>query len=133
MKTRTGILAIAGLMAILSCKKSNNVTVTNNTTTNSDTVPAIYKKIYGATSITRSGNNIIIKSNDLPDHKSVYYKGTQWQSTMYEAYNGTNTSFSAAPNVIAEQSFTFTIPMNPALNTAHSSTPLGPIGISLNG
>jgi len=134
MKMKTGIIAaMAGMIAFMSCKKNETTTPSTNNSTSADSIPAIYKKIYGAKSITRDGDFIVITTDDLPDHKSVYYKGTQWASTLYEAYNGTNSSFSAAPNTIEQQNITFRIPANPALNSAHSSTPMGPIGISLNG
>lgn len=101
-------------------------------TTDSTTVPAVFQKIYGATEIYREGNYVVIKTNGLPDHKSPYYQGTQWASTKYEAYNGTGT-FSINPNRIAEQSLTFKIPVNPAQATNHSSTPMGPMGVAVNG
>jgi len=133
MKKKIGILAAMAMITIMSCKKPSDTTPGNNNTTSNDSIPAIFKKFYGTKSITRDGDYIVITTIDLPDHKSVYYKGTQWASTLYEAYNGSNTSFSAAPNTIEQQNITFKIPVAPALNTAHSSTPLGPIGVSLNG
>ncbi len=133
MKKRIGIFAAIAMVAIVSCKKPNDTTPGNNNTTANDSVPAIFKKFYGTKSITRDGDYIVITTIDLPDHKSVYYKGTQWASTLYEAYNGSNSSFSAAPNTIEQQNITFKIPVNPAVDAAHASTPLGPIGISLNG
>ena len=79
------------------------------------------------------GNYVVIKTKDLPDHKSPYYQGTQWESTKYEAYNGTNPNYVTNPNRIAQQSITFKIPMNPIAASSPQATPLGPIGISLNG
>jgi hypothetical protein len=126
----SSILAlISGLLFIVACKKdaetSDSVIGTN--------VPDVYKRIYGASSITIEGNYVVIKSNGLPDHKSPYYQGTQWASTKYEAYNGTNPAFAINPNRIVQQSLTFKIPLNPSVGTTHSATPMGPIGISLNG
>lgn len=110
-----------------SCQKSNDVT------TSALEVPAVYKKIYGATSITNDGTYIYIKTKALPDHKSPYYGTT---NALYEAYSGTTfggNTFVKNPNSIVEQSGTIKIPLYPALNTAHAATPLGPIGIALNG
>lgn len=112
------------LSAALSCTKSS---VTPTTP-----VPDVYKKIYGATDVYVDGDYIVIKSTGLPDHKSPYYQGTQW-SSLYEAYNGTDGSWSQNPNKIASFSYTFKIPKNPTVNAAHSATPLGAIGVSLNG
>ena len=106
---------------------------TTTITNSSSDVPAVYQKIYGATEIYIEGDYVVIKSNGLTDHKSPYYLGTQWQSTMYEAYNGGNPNFQLNPNRIAEQNYTFKIPLNPVEDPNHRPTPLGPIGISLNG
>lgn len=113
-----------------SCSKSTDSTTPGNTTL---PVPEVYKKIYGAASITNDGTYIIINTKELPDHKSPYYPAT---NPLYEAYTGTTFSgvtFQKNPNSIIEQSGTFKIPVNPALDAKHSSTPLGPIGIALNG
>jgi hypothetical protein len=97
------------------------------------TVPDIYKKIYGATSITSDGTYITIKTNGMPDHKSIYYQTT---NALYEAFSGTtfaNNTFKKNPNIIVSQNFTFKIPLNPAVAANHAATPLGAIGVSLNG
>ena len=123
-------VVIAG-MGIIGCSKSSSSSSSSSTTT--DTVPSVYKKIYGATSITSDGVYITIKTKDLPDHKSVYYAST---SALYDTFSGTTfggVTFNKNPNSIIEQSGTFKIPLNPAVNSAHSATPLGPIGIALNG
>lgn len=121
------IFAIFFTVGFISCKKNKT------TTTSSVEVPAVYKKIYGATSITSDGTWIYIKTNDLPDHKSVYYPTS---NALYEAYSGTTfggNTFAKNPNTIVAQTTTIKIPLAPALNTAHAATPLGPIGIALNG
>jgi hypothetical protein len=105
----------------------------NEPSGNKDEIPEAYTLIYGASDMYIEGDYIIIKSNGRPEHKSPYYSGTQWSSTLYEAYNGTNSSWSQNPNKIGEQNYTFKIPLNPAVATNHAATPLGPIGISLNG
>ena len=96
-----------------SCSKNDAA----NTTTNSSTiVPAVYNKIYGATSITNDGTYITIKTKDLPDHKSPYYAT---DNVLYEAYIGTTFSgvaFQKNPNSIIEQSGTIKIPVNPKIN-----------------
>ncbi len=98
-----------------------------------NTVPAVYQKIYGATSITSDGTYITIKSNGTPDYKSVYYAVG---SSMYEAFSGTTfngATFQKNPNTIGTQNYTFKIPLNPKVATNHAATPLGAIGVSVNG
>ena len=40
---------------------------------------------------------------------------------------------SVNPNVISAQNFKFYIPLNPSISGSVSSTPLGPIGVSISG
>ena len=119
---------IALLAAFLSCKKDNN-----DDDDNVAEAPAVYKKLYGASEIYVQGDYVVIKTNNLPDHKSPYYQGTQWASSKYEAYNGTNPNYVTNPNRITQANLVFKIPLHPAVASTHAATPLGPIGISLNG
>jgi len=128
LKLVNQIFILLFVVCLLSCEKSSDIVPASTLE-----VPAVYKKIYGATSITNDGTWIYVKTKDLPDHKSPYYSPTH---SLYEDYRGTTFggyTFSKNPNSIIEQSGTFKIPLNPAVNTAHPATPLGPIGIALNG
>jgi hypothetical protein len=137
MKKNIMFLSLTSFLLLLiatACKKSSDSSSTTTTTTTvGANVPDVYKKIYGALSITVEGNYVVIKTNDLPDHKSPYYTGTQWAAAKYEAYNGSNSQFVLNPNRIAEQSITFKIPLNPTEATTKQATPGGAIGVSLNG
>ncbi len=110
-----------------SCKK--NETTTTSTTT-STTVPTVFSKFNTSVTISVEGNFVVLKSNGVPDHKSPYFATTD---SRYEAYNGTNTAFAKNPNSIVTQNFTFKIPINPAVSSTHAATPMGPMGISING
>jgi len=120
-------------IAILSFACHKNDSDTGGTSGGTAAVPDVYKKIYGAVSITSDGTWITIKSNGLPDHKSVYYPIS---NSLYENFSGTTfggNAFSKNPNSISGQLLTFKIPANPQVAANHAATPLGPIGISLNG
>ncbi len=124
----TSALALSVAM-IMSC--SNDSDDTTDPITNE--VPAIYSKIYGATSVTSDGSFITIKTTGLPDHKSVYYATG---NSLYENFSGSTfggNTFNKNPNSISSQSYTFKIPLNPKVASTHAATPLGPIGVSLNG
>ena len=115
-----------------SCKKSSTTSGTNNGG-NTAVVPEVYSKIYGATSITSDGTFLTIKVAGTPDHKSVYYPSG---NALYENFSGTTfkgTTFSKNPNSIVTQNFTFKIPVNPQEASNKQATPLGPIGVSING
>ena len=48
-------------------------------------------------------------------------------------YIAPHTGMAVNPNTISEQNFKFYIPLNPSLSSTVSSTPLGPIGVSISG
>jgi hypothetical protein len=120
------LLALGGSLA--ACKKDKD-----GGSTATDDELAIYKKLYGATAVSKDGDYVVISSTGLPDHKTPYYKGTKWESALYEAYNGANTKWSQNPNRISEFDYTFRIPLHPAEASSKQATPGGPIGIALNG
>ena len=118
------------LLMANACKKSS---VTSGTNNGNATVPEVYSKIYGATSITSDGTFLTIKVAGTPDHKSVYYPSG---NALYENFSGTTfkgTTFNKNPNSIVTQNFTFKIPVNPQEASTKQATPLGPIGVSING
>jgi hypothetical protein len=128
------LMTFSATLLMMSCKKDDTTTTITTPSTSIVTVPIdIYKKIYGATEVYADGDFAVVKTTNMPDHKSPYFKGTQWESTKYEAYNGTNTQFVLNPNRIAAQNITFRFPLKPAVDAAHSATPLGAIGIAING
>ena len=123
MKKCFFLLPVLAILVAFACQTDDE-----DATPSSTDVPEVFKKVYGTTDIYLDGDFVVVKSNGLPDHKSPYYTGTK-----YEAYNGTNSNFNLNPNRIAEQALTFRIPVNPKVATTHAATPLGPIGVSLNG
>jgi hypothetical protein len=86
-----------------------------------------------AVSYSISNGKVIISTTNLPDHKSPYYKDTEWHNDLYADYAGSNSSFHLNPNRIAEQNVTFTITLTPKLALNKAQTPMGPIGVSRNG
>ena len=132
MTNKIFYLLICSFLAA-ACSKSSTTTTTPTTPIVSGTVPDVYKKIYGATSITSDGTYITIKSNGAPDHKSSYYATS---NPLYDNFSGATFggyNFSKNPNSIAEKSYVFKIPIDPKVATNHMATQLGAIGVSLNG
>ena len=96
-------------------------------------LPTVYTKIYGATSITFDGTFVTIKSSDQPDHKSVYWPVN---NALFQAFSGPtfqDSSFIRAPGNILTQNITLKIPVNPMMANTHASTPMGVIGVGLDG
>src|SRR5687768_16905137 len=92
-------LALIVVLFSISCKKDKD----DNTGGNNNVVPDIYKKIYGASSITSDGSYVYIKTTGSPDHKSIYYPTS---NALYENFSGTTfggTTFHKNPNSIATQ------------------------------
>ena len=92
-------------------------------------VPDIFKNFYTASSIYLEGSFVVVEVNGAPDHKSPYYK----ESSMYEAYNGSNSSFRLNPNRISKFNFKYKIPLNPKEASKKEASPLGSMGVSING
>ena len=103
----------------------------SNPATHAQTLPAGYNHFTSAVTVYADGTNVVIQANAVPDHKSPYF--TSPGDARYEAYNGTNPNWSQNPNHIAAQIVEFRIPANPQMATTHAATPLGPIGVAVNG
>ena len=69
----------------------------------------------GSVSVTKSGDTLTVISNNIPDHETGDFP------------NDRN------PNTISAQSYTYTIPNNPAFASSATCLPEGPIGFTLNG
>lgn len=119
------------MIIFLACKQSDDTTLTPSTNTSTIDISVLKTKFSG-TSVTATveGDYLVIRSNGIPDHKSPYFAKTD---ARYEAYNGSNIKFSINPNSILEQTLVFKIPLHPSKASNTSATPLGPIGVSLNG
>lgn len=101
---------------------------TPTTTTSSSSTQAMYSQFAGnGVSISFEGTTAVIRSSDTPDHKSPYW-GTG--SANYEA---PHSGMQVNPHSITTQNLTLRITTAPASATNTSDTPLGPIGISVNG
>src|SRR5262245_42314696 len=60
-------------------------------------LPEPFQAFYNVLSIAVDGDEIVIRTKDLPDHKSPFYAQS---SPLYEAYNGSNPQFSTAINLM---------------------------------
>jgi hypothetical protein len=122
------------LLATVACSAANATTPADTTTTAAGTstasLPALYKTFGNGTTVALDGSYVVITSDGVPDHKSAYF-GTG--DARYEAYNGSNQNFRINPNRISTQHFVFRIPLTPTALATASPTPLGPIGVAVNG
>jgi hypothetical protein len=141
MRATIPLLIIAGACWLAGgCSKETSptssgtdTTGTNNgadTTKKTTDLPPGYEKFNSSVHVYVDGDYVVIQTNDIPDHKSPYFATTD---SRYEAYNGSNPKFRINPNRIREQNMTFRIPRHPVLDPQHQETPLGAIGVALNG
>lgn len=124
---------------LFSCSSDSDDSAVPNDGTTTNNFSKLYAKMYNITSIDTSGSeNVIIKTTDVPDHKSPFFPVG---NDKYEAYNGDNPSFSTQINLMGtisdpdllSQNITFTFPRYPKVSSTHSSTTNGAIGIARNG
>lgn len=119
------------LLSLLACSKSDDASSTTNpttTTTGSVDITSVVKtKFASGVTITTSGDNIILKCDGRPNHKSPYW-GTG--NALYEAFP---LGHAANPNKMVAQNYTMTIPAKPAAASTHEETSLGAIGLALSG
>jgi len=121
--TKLGAIAaiVLGAVACSTTTPSSTSTTGSNTT-----APELYKRFQSAVTVTVDGTQVVLKSNGTPDHTSPYW-GVG--NAMYEA---PQPGMTVNPNLIVSQTLTLRVPIAPASTTA-SDTPLGPIGMAVNG
>lgn len=123
--------AMVLFLTVAGCGTSDDALIPDDEPSVGTDVPEVYKKIYGASEIYTEGNYIVIKSKGVPDHKSPYYKGTQWESSLY--VSDTRSGFKANNNTISSFSYVFKLPKNPVAATAHKALGAATIGVAING
>ena len=139
MKNILNLILIFSIFIISSCQDSEESSTVPESDNNSQvTIPlAVFQKVYGAASdIYIQDGYAYINTKGMPDHQSPYYLNTQWESTLYAEYDGSNpyvSGFNLNPNRISELSLSFKIPVSPKKSSSNNSTSMGPIGVSLNG
>jgi len=82
--------------------------------------------------LTKSGTNVVVATDGLPDSKSPYFGSSD---ACYAAMSSTATAAGRAvnPNKLATSSLSLTIPMSGTAASSATSTNMGAIGIAVNG
>ena len=127
------LISVAILLLCLACS-SDEETITNVPVENEISVPGRYDVFPDNITVYAEESGgveyLIVETDNIPNHPSPYFESSD---SRYQAYNGDNSSFNLNPNRIASQNITMRIPMNPEEASTKQATPLGAIGISLNG
>lgn len=136
MKTNiflSSLTFIALIVGLIACTKEDEVLDPDSITfdqTDKSELPVQFQKFYDNVEIYIDGNEVVLRSNGVPNHNSPYFSNGD---SRHEAYNGDNNSFHQNPNSIGAQNYEFRIPLTPTEATNHSATPMGAMGIAING
>jgi len=129
---RTSVLMAVAALAV-ACNSSSPTAPTSSTATagTTPTTPGvdasgIYAQFQQAVTVSLAGTTATLRSTGVPDHASPYWPNG---SALREAPHA---GMKLAPNQIASQSLSLQVPLAPAVGTA-SDTPLGPMGMAVNG
>jgi hypothetical protein len=95
-------------------------------------LPPGYEQFTNDVTVWANGGKVIVtvQVTAVPNHNSPYFP---IGDPRYEAYNGPNPNYMQNPNQIVEQTIEFALPADPQPSATHPATPLGPIGVALNG
>jgi hypothetical protein len=126
-----GLLAAVAVSMCGGSQSSTTPTAPSSSTGTSGSsspgaLPAAYSRFGGSATVTLDGTTVVIRTSDLPDHSSPYF------GSGNSGYEAPQAGMQVNPNRIAVQTIVFRIPSSPATGTA-SDTPLGPIGVAVNG
>ena len=128
------VFAILSVIIFIACSSGDDTITPSeenpSATTDYDITSILSKFVGTGLSYAVNGNTITFTTQDLPNHTSPYWPTN---NPLYEAYNGTNSSWNQNPGSIGVQNIVLTITLNPSEATNKQATSLGPIGISRNG
>jgi hypothetical protein len=128
-----GLLA-TGAVAMAACGSSGTtaaVTSPATTTTSGSgsgvTTSAMYSQFGSSVQVTIDGATVTLRTTDQPDHPSPYWP------TSNPLYEAPHAGMMRNPFSIVAQNIVMRVPLSPQVATQGSDTPLGPIGVSING
>ncbi len=75
-----------------------------------DDVPAFYRTYFKCSTISLSGDEVVIVTKNLPPHPSNYYEKTSPNYAPFDTSRGSE--YKANPNILLEQNVTLRIPVN---------------------
>lgn len=90
--------------------QGGELTLENCETNIADDVPAFYKKYFRCVDISMSGTDVVIKTNDLPPHKSPYYSKDDPNWVAFDTQGGDRFQ---NPNQLSKQNTGMMVPANP--------------------
>ena len=89
-------------------------------------IRALYAQYAGDVQVSVGADMVTLTTTNVPDHPSPYF------GDGHPRYEPPHAGMVLNPNRIVEQAITLRVPAAPAVSTA-SDTPLGPMGMAVNG
>ena len=128
------ILAWMSLLALGCGSSGNPVTGPSSVTISSPSFPTpttsqiqgMYAQFTNGVQVTVGGQSVTLRSNGIPDHPSPYF------GAGHSLYEAPRAGMSINPHGIAGQNYAFQVPTTPSY-ASPSDTPMGPIGLAING
>jgi hypothetical protein len=135
-------LSLAGAIAVVPAGCGSGGTATSPTATSlietTGTSPgaspaagtntaAMYSQFGHAVQVTLDGETATLRTTDVPDHRSPYF------GVGHSLYEPPHAGMQQNPHAIAAQRIVFRVPLTPQPAARPSDTPLGPIGVAVNG
>ncbi len=117
---------LAAIASLACATPTSPASSTSSTATTNSSTPAVYSAFNSTVTVSMDGSTVVLRSNGVPDHKSPYFGAS---SAQYEAPQA---GMVVNPNLIQSQNFVMRVPASPSAATP-SDTPLGPIGMAVNG
>ena len=139
MRSSLIIFLCSVFMATLSCDEdmelgTNQDPVDGNENETVVEIPEVFMRFTDNVTVYGEKINgeeyVVLETDDIPNHPSPYF---DQNNPLYTAYDGDNPDFRINPNRISAQSITLKLPLNPREASNKEATPLGAIGIALNG
>lgn len=133
-------LALTGVITALACgggaststptAPSSTTSTTTPTTgggTGSTSLPAWYAQFGSAVQVSLAGGEVVLRTNSVPDHPSFYF------GAGHASYEAPHAGMQPNQNRIVGQTVTLRVPVTPSMASTPTDTPLGPIGVAING
>jgi hypothetical protein len=122
-----GIIVLILITGIDIAMKFTYASSTKTTSTYEGPAPKVFQQFTDNVQVNVRGDYVVLKTDALPNHKSPYWG---IKSSKYET---PKKGMHVNPHRINSHDFTFKIPLNPAPQKKLRQTPMGPIGIAING
>ena len=140
VRARLMALALASAVTALACgggATSTTPTAPSTTATTTPTtggtgsgttsLPAWYAQFGSAVQVSVSGSEVMLRTNSVPDHASYYF------GAGHASYEAPHAGMQPNQHRIVGQTVTLRVPVTPSMASTPTDTPLGPIGVAING